>query len=178
MDCRQLALVGALVLAPGVSRAQATDPVDHADSIALSVAVFRVAIVHGQLTAHGAAVPEVFCLAMARFGPSPTGERFGEPDSTVVARVSEKFSNARPMSACHVDPRSNATDHRSLVVERATERRGIVVWMEPPARDTTGALTVHIGFNENGLSAAYWICAIRRTAQEWVVNACRMIGIS
>ena len=147
-----------------------------ADSVALAVAVFRAAIVHGQLTAHGGAVPAVICLAQV--GSRRPTNQFDEPDSAVIARIRERVPVARPMSACLVEPLRSARDNTPLVVERATGRRGIIVWMQAPARNTTGALTVGIGYYEHGLSAADWICAVRRDGTEWIVNACRMTRIS
>ena len=82
------------------------------------------------------------------------------------------------MSACRVEPLGSAPRNTSLVVELETGRRGLVIWMEPPKRDSTGALTVHVGYYEHGLSAADWICAVRKAQADWIVKACRMIGIS
>ena len=168
------ALIGSLLLAPVATGAQKSRGADSRDSVALAVAVFRTAIVHGQLTAHGGSIPEVLCLAVAQ----RVGQRFGEPDSTVVARVRVQTPTVRPMSACRIDPLRGAADHSSLVVERETGRRGLVIWMDTPKPDSTGALTVHVGYYEHGLSAADWICAVRPGEADWIVNACRMISIS
>jgi hypothetical protein len=64
------------------------------------------------------------------------------------------------------------------VAERATGRRGLVIWVGTPERDSTGALTVSVGYYEHGLSAAGWSCAVRQTQDEWFVNACVMRWIS
>ena len=160
----------ASVLLASAARGQAPD------SVALAVAVFRTAIVQGQLTAHGGAVPEVLCLARAPW-QRPDGKS-ADPDSAVVARIREKTPTARPMSACRVDPLGSAVRNTSLVVERATGRRGLVIWAAPPQADVMGAVTVLIGYYEHGLSAADWSCAVRRAHDEWIVNACTMLRIS
>lgn len=165
-------LMGAVLL-PMAARSQPTD------SIALAVAVFRTAVVHGQLTAHATAVPQVVCLA--NMVKRPAGDArpwYVAPDSSVVARVREHVPNVVPMSECTVEPLRSVRDPTSLVVHRLSGRRGIVVWMQPPARDNTGALTVDVGYNENGLSAGWWRCAVRRINAEWVVNACRLLGVA
>ena len=146
------------------------------DSVAIAVAAFRTAIVQGQLTAHGGAVPEVLCLARAPW-QRPSVE-FTDPDSAVVARIREKTPMARPMSACRVDPLGSADRNTSLVVERATGRRGLVIWAGTPQADVMGAITVLVGYYEHGLSAADWSCAVRRVHGEWIVNACTMLRIS
>jgi hypothetical protein len=162
------ALLSSLALA-SVARGQATD------SVALSVATFRAAIVQGQLSAHGGAVPEVLCLARASGGH---GGGYSDPDSVVVARVRQQTPAARSVSECRIDPLGSAPHNTSLVVERATGRRGLVIWVGTPARDSTGALRVSVGYYEHGLSAAGWSCAVRRTGDEWFVNACVMLWIS
>ena len=101
-----------------------------------------------------------------------------DPDSTVVALVRERSSNVRAMSACRIDPLRSPLDRTSLVVEEKTGRRGLLIWMETAERDKAGAVIVRIGYYEHGLSAADWICAVRRIEGEWVVNGCRMMGIS
>jgi hypothetical protein len=161
-------LLGSLGFA-SVARAQA------ADSVALTVAMFRTAIVQGQLTAHGGAVPEVLCLARAA---AAWGGSYSDPDSIVVARIQEQTSVARPVSACRIDPLGSAPRNTSLVVERETGRRGLVIWVGTPQRDSSGTLTVAVGYYEHGLSAAGWSCAVRRTQDEWFVNACVMRWIS
>ena len=170
MTRRCAGLLSSLLFA-SVARGQGTD------SVALGVAVFRTAIVQGQLTAHGGAVPEVLCLARSPWhgvGPSSA-----DPDSAVVAQIHTKTPTVRPMSACMVEPLgTNAVRNTSLVVERATGRRGLVIWAATPQRDSTGALTVRIGYYEHGLSAADWSCAVRQANDEWIVNACRMLSIS
>jgi len=172
MRPRTVALLASLSFA-SVARAQAVD------SVALAVAVFRTAVVHGQVTAHGGAVPKVFCLANMVTRPAgDTQPRYVAPDSSVVAGVREHVPNAVPMSECTIEPLRSARDPTSLVVHPLSGRRGIVVWMQPPARDSTGALTVDIGYNENGLSAGWWKCAVRRIDAEWVVNACRLLGVA
>jgi hypothetical protein len=156
-----------------VARGQATD------SVAVAVATFRTAIVQGQLTAHGGAVPEVICLAnMVQRPRGDAGSRYVAPESAVVARVREHVPTAVPMSECTVEPLRSPRDHTSLVVHPSSGRRGIIVWMQPPARDSTGALAVDIGYYENGLSAGWWTCAVRRINVEWVVNACRLLGVA
>lgn len=172
MRLRTAALVGNLVLA-SVARGQT------ADSVALAVAVFRTAVVHGQLTAHAGAVPQVICLAnMVKRPRGDVGPLYVGPDSTVVARVREHVPNVVSMSECTIEPRRSASDHTSIVVHPMSGRRGIVVWMEPPARDSTGSLKVSIGYLEHGLSAGWWKCAVRRIGSEWVVNACDLLGIA
>jgi hypothetical protein len=161
------------VLLPTAAHTQATD------SVALAVAVFRTAALHGQLASHAGAVPQVICLANAiKRPPGDAGPRYVAPDSAVVARVREHIPTAVSMSECTIEPLRGARDHTSLVVHPSTGRRGIVVWMEPLARDTTGALAVNIGYHENGLSAGWWTCAVRRINSEWVVNACRLLGMA
>ena len=167
MRLRTAALLANLALA-SAARGQATD------SVAVAVAAFRAAIVQGQLTAHGGAVPEVLCLAR-----SPAGHgNYTDPDSIVVARIQDQTPTARSFSACRIDPLGSAPRNTSLVVERATGRRGLVIWVGTPERDSTGALTVTVGYYEHGLSAAGWSCAVRRTQDEWFVNACVMRWIS
>lgn len=161
------ALLGSLGLA-SVAHGQATD------SVALAVATFRTAIVQGQLTAHGGAIPEVLCLARSSGGRG----NYSDPDSIVVARIRVETPSARPFSACRIDPLGSAPRNTSLVVERETGRRGLVIWIDTPQRDSTGALTVAVGYYEHGLSAAGWTCAVRRTQDEWFVNACVMRWIS
>ena len=168
MRLRTAALLGNLGLA-SVAQGQATD------SIALTVAVFRAAIVQGQLTAHGGAVPEVLCLARSTVR---WGGNYSDPDSIVVARIQLETPMARPYSACRIDPLDSAPQNTSLVVERATNRRGLVIWAGTPERDSTGKLTVALGYYEHALSAAGWSCAVRRTQDEWFVNACVMRWIS
>ena len=168
MRLRTAALLGNLMIA-SVARGQATD------SVALAVAMFRAAIVQGQLTAHGGAVPEVLCLARSSV---QWGGNYSDPDSIVVARIQQETPTARPFSACRIDPLDSAPRNASLVVERATGRRGLVIWAGTPERNSTGALTVPLGYYEHGLSAAGWSCAVRRTQDEWFVNACVMRWIS
>jgi hypothetical protein len=164
------ALLGSLALA-SVAGGQATD------SVALTVAMFRAAIVQGQLTAHGGAVPEVLCLARSTSSRG-VGGNYSDPDSIVVARVRQQSPTARPVSECRIDPLDSAPHNTSLVIERATGRRGLVIWVGALERDSTGALTVPLGYYEHGLSAAGWSCAVRRTQDEWFVNACVMRWIS
>lgn len=162
MRLRTAVLLANLGLA-SVARGQATD------SVALMVATFRAAIVQGQLTAHGGAVPEVLCLARSALR---VGGKYSDPDSIVVARIQLETPAARPYSACRIEPLDSAPHNTSLVVERATGRRGLVIWATTPERDSTGKLTVALGYYEHGLSAAGWSCAVRRTRDEWFVNAC------
>jgi hypothetical protein len=171
----RVGLIGCLLHIPIATGAQQSGIVAPIDSTALAVAVFRTAIVQGQLTAHGRAIPEVLCLATAS---RRAGQRYGEPDSIVVARVREQVQMVRPISACRIDPLQGAPWNTSLVVETATGRRGLVIWVDTPQRDSTGAVTVHIGYYEHGLSGADWMCAVRAGQTDWIVNACRMISIS
>src|SRR4051812_42309399 len=107
MLSRRILPAAAVLLAPMAGRAQDAFPVTAADSAAVAVAAFRTAIVHGQLTAHGDAVPDVLCLARMLPVPSPGTflDRLGEPDSAVVALLRDRVGNVRPMSACSVEPR-------------------------------------------------------------------------
>ena len=173
-------LVASVMFAPAAARSQDVFPGAPADRMAVTVATFRTAIVHGQLTAHGDAVPDVLCLAqmVAAATSAPLRDRLLDPDSAVVALLRERMPNVRPMSACRIEPRRGPRDNTSLVVEQKTGKRGLVIWAEPPERDSKGAIITHIGYYEHGLSAADWVCAVRRINDEWVVNACRMKGIS
>lgn len=179
MKWRQLGLV-ASVLVPALVHAQDVATSERADSTSLFAAIFRVAAVHGQLTSHSDAVPQVICLA--RRGPLAKGaewiSQYASPDSGVVARVRERIANVRPLSECRVEPRSLARDNRSAVTERSTGRRAILIWVNAPQYDAAGELKVRVGYYEHGLSSAEWVCAVRRMEDEWLVNACRLVLMS
>jgi hypothetical protein len=112
--------------------------------------------------------------------PPPTlwKDRLVDPDSIVMALVRAHVPEVQPMSACRIEPLRSAADNTSLVVDRASGRRGLVIWMEPPERNSLGVVVARIGYYEHGLSAAEWTCVVRRVNDEWVVNACRMTSIS
>jgi hypothetical protein len=94
------------VLLPMAAQSQATD------SVALAVAVFRTAALHGQLTSHAGVVPQVICLAnMVQRPPGDVRPRYGAPDSAVVARVGEHVPNVVSMSECTIEQRRSPTDH-------------------------------------------------------------------
>ena len=180
MTARRLLLAAGLLIGPATAGAQDVFPATADDRIAVAVAAFRTAIVHGQLTAHGDAAPDVLCLA-AMLPTSSTASlqsRLAEPDSSVVALLRERFPAVRPISACRIEPLRGALDNTSLVVERETGKRGLVIWIEPAKRNTVGAVVARLGYYENGFSAADWVCAVRRIDDEWIVNACRMTRIS
>jgi hypothetical protein len=180
MTIRPLGLLAFLLMWPLVVRAQSSPAGEATDSTSLFAAIFRVAAVHGQLTSHSDAVPQVFCLARRDSGVADGNwmGRLVAPDSVVVARVRERVPKARPLSACRVRPRTSARNNRTAVVERATGRRGILIWAMAPARDVSGALVVRVGYYEHGFSTAEWTCAVRRSDDEWIVNACHMLRTS
>jgi hypothetical protein len=161
------------VLLPMTAQSQATD------SVAIAVAAFRTAALHGRLTSHAADVPRVICLAnMVKRPPGDVGALYVGPDSTVVARVREHVPNVVSMSECTIERRRSARDHTAAVLHPLSGRRGIVVWMEPPARNSSGSLEVSIGYSEHALSGGWWKCAVRRIKSEWVVNACELLGMA
>jgi hypothetical protein len=184
MRPRIITLFAGLFLLPGAAAAQAASAPAPADSTALAVALFRTAIDLAQRTAHGAAASEVVCLSRRRrsrlAGDGTPGS--AAPDSAVVARLQaemrEELPIVRPVNACRVDPLGSAPRSVSLVVERATGRRGLLVWATAPTADGPGRLSVEVGYYQHGLSAADWRCAVRREGEGWLVDGCRLERIS
>lgn len=184
MRSRMIALFAGLLLLPGATAAQAGGASGATDSTALSIALFRAAVDLGRRTAHGAAAPEVLCLAR-RLPPALAADwtaQYAEPDSAAVAQLRQELRDelpaVRPLTACRIDPIGAAPRSVSLVVERATGRPGLLVWAAAPAGDGAGGLSVRVGYYEHGVSAADWRCAVRREGERWVVDGCRLERIS
>lgn len=168
-----------LIACPGC----ATIPAERFDPDAAltgsAVAVFERAIDLGVQTAPGDRRTDVLCIAIRSVGASSRvswRETFADPPPSVLTALQRKHASVRPYSACDIEPLRPPSDRSSLVSERATGARGLLLWMEGEDLESTDQ--VGIGYYENGLSAAEWHCAVRRESGATHVGTCDLVSIS
>ena len=141
-------------------------PASAADSLALTIAIFRAATAHGTRRAHAAPLPRLVCLVRGRTWTL-------DPPAEVVAALQRIDTLlVRPMSACRPEPGPRRT---AILADRITGRRGISIWASAP-RFTRGdgSFEVDLGYGEHELSAALWKCTGRKRDGKWEVTACNV----
>lgn len=168
-------VLGMLLVFPVAALAQADSSAD----ASFEVAAFRTAIRLGERTAYPEPQPRLYCLTriQVRQPDHAQGARV-DPDPATLEALASDFSGVRPNSACFVERMRAPNDPTSLVVERATGRRGIAIWVALPDTTSPGEHRVQIGYYQAGLSAADWDCVLVRRAPGWIVTKCALIRIS
>jgi hypothetical protein len=96
---------------------------------------------------------EVVCVAEVRNG------RDQDPSPRVieVLRQNRRFKFV-PRSQCIIEPLIATSRDRSLVVEPATGKRGLLIRVGRDERAFFHPLLMHVSYYEGGLSAAWWNC--------------------
>jgi hypothetical protein len=163
------ALIAALV--PTIANAQIDAPQTHADSIALAIAVYGVALSNGTQTSHGSVQPELVCVR----GVTPAKD----PPAEVIAALQENRTLlVRPMSAFKTEPLGRSIN-QALVVDTLTGKRAVSISTGAPEFELDGSFKVETAYYEHGLSAGGWLCKGKRRADRtWQVTTCTMLWIS
>jgi hypothetical protein len=141
-----------------------TGPTSAADSLNLTIAIYRAATAQGTSTALPAPLPRLVCLG--RFG----AWNADPPAGVLTALQQIDTLLVRPISACRHQPAPRRTP---TLTDTLTGRRGIAVWAsEPRFARGDGSFEVDLGYGEHGLSAAVWKCTGRKRDGRWEVSAC------
>jgi hypothetical protein len=160
--------------------AQGRSPVGATDT-AMMAAIFRTAVREGLYTAHGANAPALVCIGLAGSAPLRPDylERLVDPPITLVRALQRSRTlDIRPSSTCGIERQEGAPRHTSLVADRRTGKRGILVWVQDPLRQPDGTYVVEFGYFEHGLSAGEWKCTVRRRPSGWEVAPCTLLGVA
>ncbi len=174
LDCRLMQSVAVVQREASLKqpRPKQYGPLDRADSLALIVAIYEMAVTNGIRVAHADTRPEVVCIAGAKTSADP-------PAEVMEALKPRPDIIFRPRSACRIEPVEPPQSSRSLVVDNITGRRGIVVTAEQPRMAPDGSFVVVMTYYEHGLSSAVFACqGGRRDDGRWEVSLCRMPVIS
>jgi hypothetical protein len=152
--------------------AQAQGPTTAADSMALAITIYSVALSNGTETAHAASLPEVVCVGGVRPGVDP-------PRAVIDALQENRTLLVRAGSACRTEPLI-AKRSVSLVVDTLTGKRGISIFANEPTFAGDDTFTFNTGYYQHGLSGGGWTCKGRRRSdrQGWEVLTCTLTWIS
>jgi hypothetical protein len=156
----------------GATSSHAQGPGTRADSLALAIAIYEVAVSNGTQTAHADTTPALVCVG----GNQPATD---PPAEVLEALRARRTLLIRPLSACKTEPLSREGWGRSLVVDTLTGARGISVSATAPTFGAKSAFVFNTHYYQNGLSAGEWQCrGKRRSDGGWAITTCTMLWIS
>jgi hypothetical protein len=139
------------------------------------VALFRRAIALGSRAAYCEIPTDLLCVALRRERrPGDSWEdRFLDPDPAVVQQLRQSYAAVRPYSACEIEP-LRPLQEGSLVVEPATGKRGLLLWVTQIQEVPGEPMKILVGYYQHGRSAGGWRCSLTRQDAEWVATDCQL----